>query len=264
MRNQMKKSLDSRAKRHDKIRNLLITNKLLNVDEFCEILNCSEATIRNDLRYLEELGYIKRTYGGAVATENTTYNTDVNLRTSVLNEEKQAITDYVVKNILTPGQIITLDTGSTNAILAQKIVEAQLELTIITNSLVSASILAKSEKVNLYLVGGFYNNHTSSFQDEITPVILESIRSDIYFLAPNGISARVGITITDPKEVLIKQMMIKHANRSIALADHTKVGKSGFKVICGFDDLSMLITDNKSDNNEITQLKESGLAVVTV
>ncbi|HEX2945257.1 MAG TPA: DeoR/GlpR family DNA-binding transcription regulator [Clostridia bacterium] len=260
----MSKSLDSRAARHNKIRNLLITNKLLNVDEFCEILHCSEATIRNDLRYLEEQGFIKRTYGGAVATENTTYNTDVILRTSVLNAEKQAIADYVVRNILTPGQIITLDSGSTNAILAQKIVESQLELTAITNSLISASILAKSQKVNLYVVGGYYNMLTYSFQDEITQKILETVRSDIFFLAPNGVSSQAGITITDPKEVNIKQMMIKHANRSIALADHSKVGKSGFKVICNLNDLNMLVTDDKSDVNEITRLKGASLPVVVV
>ncbi len=260
----MKKSKDSKTKRQEQIRNLLLTNKLLNVDEFCEILHCSEATIRNDLRYLEEHGYLKRTYGGAVATENTTYNTDVGLRTTVLSDEKQLIADYVVQNILTPGQIITMDTGSTNAVLAQKIVYAQLELTVITNSLISASILANSEKVNLYLIGGYYNKHTFSFQDELTPRILESIRSDIFFLAPNGISPTVGITITDPKEVTIKQMMMKHANRTIALADHSKVGKTGFKVISDFDDISMLITDYHSYQQDIIRLQEMGLSVVVL
>jgi DeoR/GlpR family transcriptional regulator of sugar metabolism len=258
----MKKTKDSRKKRHEQIRNLLISHNLLSVAEFCRILDCSEATIRNDLRYLEEQGFIQRTFGGAIATANTTYNTDVLLRTSVSTKEKEAIADYVIHHILVSGQIITLDAGSTNVILAQKIVESPLELTVITNSFAAASILSKSERINLYLVGGYYNPLTYAFLDEMAPKILESIRSDIFFLAPNGLSKEAGITISDPKEVFIKQTMIRHARQCIALADHSKIGKLGLKVICGFEALRMLVTDDKADVQEIARLEESGVRVV--
>ena len=47
-------------KRHQEIRMLLLSNELVTVKEFCEVLKCSEATLRNDLRYLEENGFLKR------------------------------------------------------------------------------------------------------------------------------------------------------------------------------------------------------------
>ena len=41
--------------RQDKIRDMLLTKELISVQEFCEQLNASQATIRNDLTYLEQL-----------------------------------------------------------------------------------------------------------------------------------------------------------------------------------------------------------------
>ena len=40
--------------RQDKMRDMLLTKELISVQEFCEQLNASQATIRNDLTYLEQ------------------------------------------------------------------------------------------------------------------------------------------------------------------------------------------------------------------
>ena len=60
--------------RRQKIKQLIISNKVVSLTEFCEILHVSESTIRNDLKYLDEAGVLTRTYGGAVLNENTRYN----------------------------------------------------------------------------------------------------------------------------------------------------------------------------------------------
>ena len=70
-------------RRHEEIRNLLLSNGSVTLQELCSKLNCSEATIRNDLTALEKQGVLKRMHGGAVANENTIRNTKINKR---LNE----------------------------------------------------------------------------------------------------------------------------------------------------------------------------------
>ena len=52
--------------RHEQIKNMLMKKEIVGIHEFCEKLKVSEATIRNDLTYLERAGILKRILGGAV------------------------------------------------------------------------------------------------------------------------------------------------------------------------------------------------------
>lgn len=250
--------------RQEKIRNLLLINDYLSIGDFCKMLECSEATIRNDLRYLEEKGLIKRTYGGAVATGNTGLNSTLTFRSTAFKEEKEAIADYVVNEILENGQTIILDTGTTNVELAQKIIEKSLELTVITNSFAAASVLTKSTNINLYLASGNYDHTTSSFHDDMTRKVLETLRADIYFMSLNGISVEAGCTVPGPEEAITKQIMIKSSKRCIPILDHTKLGKIGLKVICDLKEVDMLITDEKANEEEVSSIKKTGIEVIKV
>lgn len=248
--------------RQEKIRSMLIAKDFVTLSEFCEALNSSEATIRNDLRYLEGEGLIKRTHGGALATGNTAFNSNISMRSSAHKNEKEAIASFVTKNILTSGQTIVLDAGTTNIEIAQRILESSLELTVLTNSLAAASILSKSEKIKLYLAGGSYDSLTSSFTDESAQKFFETMRSDIFFLSVNGISAEVGFTISGDDNAAIKQSMMKSSKKCIVTADHSKLNKIGLKVVCGFEDIDTLITDNKANEDDISQLTNRGLNVI--
>ena len=46
------------------------TNGIVKVAEISGRLGCSEVTIRNDIRKLDQQGVLKKTYGGAVRKEN--------------------------------------------------------------------------------------------------------------------------------------------------------------------------------------------------
>lgn len=248
--------------RHDKIRSMLIAKNFLTLSEFCEILNSSEATIRNDLRHLEEKGLIQRTYGGAIATGNTAFNSNMSMRSAAFKAEKESIANYVVNNILYSGQTIVLDAGTTNVEIAKKIVESSLKLTVLTNSFAAASILSESENIKLYVAGGYYDNLNSSFCDEQAQKFFSTMYADIFFLSVNGISTDVGFTISGNQNVSIKHAMLKSSKKCIVVADHSKLDKIGLKVVCGFNDVDTLLTDNKADREYINQLTNEGLDII--
>ena len=52
--------------RQSRIRDLLCSKGTLTLQELVVLLNCSEATIRNDLSKLEKEGVLQRVFGGAV------------------------------------------------------------------------------------------------------------------------------------------------------------------------------------------------------
>ena len=57
-------------KRQNDLMSLLRDQKELTVKELCAALFSSPATIRRDLRVLEEKGLLKRSFGGAVLVED--------------------------------------------------------------------------------------------------------------------------------------------------------------------------------------------------
>ena len=154
--------------RHNAIRELLIINNFYSIEDFCNDLNVSEATIRNDFTYLEKNGKLRRVKGGGIATLGTMYDTVYARRSSLSTDEKEKIAKYVVDNVIKDGMLITLDSGSTCRMIAEQIVQMKRKCTVVTNSLSALSFLIKSNLVQVHLAGGKYNRENDSFHDDLT------------------------------------------------------------------------------------------------
>ena len=248
--------------RQEKIRSMLIAKDFVTLNEFCLILKSSEATIRNDLRYLEAKGLIKRTFGGALATGNTAFNSNLAMRSLAHKQEKDEIADYVVKHVLKSGMTIILDTGTTSSELAKKIIQSDLDLTVLTNSFGVAEIMTKSNKIKLYLAGGLYNPLIDAFNDESAQIFFGSVRADIFFLSVNGISEEFGFTVSGNYNTTMKKLMIKAANLICVTADNSKFNKVSLKVVCGYDDVDIVITDSGIDKDLLNRLLQRGVNIV--
>ncbi len=64
----MAKPSTSLLKRRLDIAEIVRKNGEIKVDDLAEMLAVSGVTIRNDLNYLEQQGYLKRSFGGAIYT----------------------------------------------------------------------------------------------------------------------------------------------------------------------------------------------------
>lgn len=247
--------------RHMKIRELLIKYEHLTVPELCGNLNCSEATMRNDLWDLEKQGFLKRVYGGAMSNGNTPFNAGLQIRESAFIEEKKAIARFVVKTMIVESQTIIMDTGTTSVELAKQIVELPYPLTILTNSLQVAYIISQNERHILHLAGGCYDHSVGSFHDNETLKFIETVCADVFFVCPSSISVEVGLAVPDPNEAAVKRLMIKKSGKVVALADHSKLEKRGFRVICPSSDVDCIVTDEGVKNEDLIKLKETGAKV---
>ncbi len=248
--------------RHMEIRSLLMSHGYLTVAQLCEKLSLSEATIRNELRALEEKGMLRRVYGGAMSTANTPYRGGLAMRRPAFHREKQAIARLAAERYLRPEQTVILDTGTTSGELAKVIAELPWHLTVLTNSLQVASIISQSDMHTLYLAGGRYDMAADSFHDMDTASYLSSIHADIFFLCPSGVSADTGYTVPDAGEAGIKKLMMRQAGCTVALADHSKLDRRGFRVVCGPEDVEELVTDWGASEQDLGKLRDGGARMI--
>ena len=85
--------------RRRSILNLLEKQNKVYVPELCEFFNVSPATIRTDLRVLDNEGVLKRTHGGAVNLSKAAYEPTSDFKLSQKNAEKKRIAEYAIELI---------------------------------------------------------------------------------------------------------------------------------------------------------------------
>lgn len=241
--------------RQSKIRDMLLKQDVVTLQEFCESLQASTATIRNDLTFLEKEGVLKRVIGGAISCEGTPRNTGYHTRINLYKEEKESIAKYVVKKYVKKGMRIALDAGSTNHYIALEIVRQEIPCTIITYSFNISSLCANINFIDLYCVGGKLDREHNAFHDEIANVSMKKLESDVYFLSPNGIDVKAKISSSALEESDMKRIMIENAKDIYIVADHSKFNKRAEYPLLEFSKVTAIISDVKLEKKEVDKYK---------
>ncbi|HWQ57444.1 MAG TPA: DeoR/GlpR family DNA-binding transcription regulator [Clostridia bacterium] len=245
--------------RHKKILQLLDQNEEVALPYLCKMLNCSETTVRNDLRALEQHGMLRRTFGGAIRLEeppNLWLN--INVREKAHASEKRDIARYAVDTIIKPNTTVVLDAGTTCAVLAQEIARRRIRMTIMTNSFHAAVALAPVLGIiELYVIGGMYNPVSGSMHDEFQLEAFRHLRADVFFMGADAVNEdRITITgLSGFAECASKRALTEMSTKTYVLADHSKFGRSGMKLVCNTDAVDGIITDSGVDDFFIKDMR---------
>lgn len=209
--------------------------------QLCEHFDVSSATIRNDLRELDEAGLITRTHGGAIRKTQTGFETGMDSRTSSITE-KHTIASLALSQI-SDGDTLILDAGSTMCELARVLGEKK-QLTVVTNDLNVASILEQHPSCDILLVGGLLRKGFHCTVASATSELLHSISVDKAFMGANSFSIAKGASTPDVIHADSKRQMIEVAAKVILLCDHTKLERDSFMSFATSDRIDVLITDS--------------------
>ena len=204
----------------------------------------SEDTIRRDLRTLAKAGRCRRVYGGAVAP----YAGPMAVRRQYQTEEKAALARAAV-TLLSPGQTVFIDAGSTTAAIATAIPET-MPLTVATNSMDVAAALAARPDVTLEVLGGQLDRETGAYVGPGTVDAVGRFSADVVFLGSCGLDAERGITAFDPADVAVKQAMVASSARVIVAATTDKLGTAAPYRVVGPEAITDLIV--RADAEERT------------
>jgi DeoR/GlpR family transcriptional regulator of sugar metabolism len=241
------------------MRKIVLQKHVVRVDELCEHLSVSPATVRRDLEELESLGEIQRVYGGAVNIGGRLDEPLFDDKTNIATREKQRIAQAALKYIQ-PNDTIFLDGGSTILELVHLIRERS-NLTVVTNSLRAAIELAAG-RPRLILVGGEVRRLSQTVVGPLTRLTLGDLHMDKAFLGTIGLSLKEGLTTTDPGEAYTKELVMEHAREVILLADRTKIGKVSFTCSGRLEKVRVLVTDGLVDRRFLSEFRKKGIEIV--
>ena len=126
--------------RRNKIIQLVNEQGTVLVQDLAGVFAASEATIRADLRFLEQKGVVTRFHGGAAKimsgnSETETQEVGFKERFQLASAPKNRIAQAAVK-MIHEGMTVILDSGSTTMLIAEGLMTAK-NITVITNAVIT-------------------------------------------------------------------------------------------------------------------------------
>jgi DeoR family fructose operon transcriptional repressor len=254
------------AERRAKIVDQLNHHQMVKVAELSDSLGVSEVSIRRDLQHLEKLGVLKRVHGGAVALSRTTFADTYSMRIN-LNREKKELIARVGAGMISAGDRIILDSGTTTWHIAQYIkseMSSIENITVITASLPAVRELEQNPGVNIILLGGVYLPETMISVGPQTIEQLKGLHVDKLFLGTDGLTFSQGLTTANVLEAEVDRAMVHAASDVIVVSDSSKIGVIGLATIMPITEINRLITDQDAPEGFVSDLRDYGVEVVLV
>lgn len=254
-----KESLFS-EERKQKILELINQKEKVTVAQLCQFFGMSSATIRNDLKELENTGLLKRTHGGAIANAKISFELDTEHKEQQFIEEKQKIAQTAL-SLIDDGDTVILDTGTTTLELA-KLLDTKRALTVLTNDLKIALCLEEYNDINILFIGGFIKKKFHCTVGLIGNSMLSNLVVDKAFMGTNGFTLSNGATTPDIHQGEMKKSMISIANKVIVLCDSSKIGTKLFYQFASAQEIDTLVTDSHIDTETKDRLELEGIEVI--
>lgn len=228
-------------KRQEIILAYIEKNGIVTLKELMEKIDVSEATIRRDLSFLENKGFLERIHGGAKSLKSIEEE-ELYKKEKINIEAKEKIGKYAA-DIVKDGESIFLDAGSTTFSMIRYL--KGKNITVVTNGVTHVAELAKY-KINTYIIEGVVKNTTCAVVGSNAIDCLKKFSFNRSFIGVNGIDVNNGFTTPDPEEGAIKKIVIEKSMKKYILADESKFNKISFFKFAELEDC-IVITDKVSD-----------------
>lgn len=248
--------------RKTKIVEYVTRHSRASVQELSHAFEVSEATVRRDLKELEEAKLLRRAHGGAISLQSVAFEPTFVDKEDKFHKEKQAIAKKAAE-FIEEGDTILLDSGTTTYQLAKEL-KAFTRLTVVTNSLIIAQELQENTGIEVILIGGSLRRETLAMVGPMAEQSLAMVRVDKAFVATNALDVKEGLTTPNLTEAATKRKMIQSAKTVILLTDHSKLGKVVFAKVAEIAEIDKCIMDDAAAGNVSDQLENLGVDVYLV
>ncbi len=225
-----------------------------------ELFQVSELTIRRDLEYLEGIGYLERTHGGAKYYPKMRSEPLFVEKDRVHREEKEHIA-VAAADMVEDGETIFINSGSTTLRIFRHLTKKK-NIQIITSN-AAAVVEARGLDLNLYLIGGQYRERSNSLVGSLARQSLQQLVANKCFIGVDGISEKYGLTTPSLDEAEIARQMIERTQGSkIVVADHSKFGRIADSITASLDEIDFIIVDQGFDESFRKDLEAFGVKIL--
>lgn len=250
----------SHLDRQDDILSILSKEKKVSVEKLSKLLYVSEATIRRDLTQMDNLGLLRRTYGGAIIAKNTAHESAFAMREAENIGAKKLICSIAIKEV-NDHDVLYMDSGSTMFSLIP-LLQRFKQVTVITHGIRTALMLSSLDNVEVYISGGKVANFSNTILGSTAIEFYNQINANITFLSCSGLNLNGDVTDNNIDHAAIKRKMITNSKRVILLADHSKFGKTFMTSSFKLSEVDVLITDKIPSQEYVEMISKSGCKLV--
>lgn len=235
----------SDIERREKIIQFVIKNGKAKVAELADIFQVSTETIRKDLNYLHSKNILHKGHG--IVLPASAYQENLFARKADKNQSEKTKIAMLAETLIPPEGVIYLDASSTVMQLAMLLNHHQ-NLTIVTNSLSSAQVLVSGNN-HIMVTGGELRHKSYAYIGQWTERAIKQVHFDMAFFGCDGFHKQ-GPAIRAYPELAVKECAIAQTNKSILLADSSKLAFDGLYSFATFSQIDVLITDRALSQEE--------------
>jgi DeoR family transcriptional regulator of aga operon len=250
--------------RRRKIAELVESQDRVRVEELVARFGVSAVTIRGDLDALAGTGVLVRSHGGALKRIRDAEDMPIDVKETLHHEEKVRIGRAAAQSIR-GGETVILDSGTTTAEVARQIrLRRPDSLTVITNALNVAMVLANLPSVRVIMIGGILRQMSYSLVGPSAEQTLKGLHADRLFLGVDGLDPEIGLMTPDPLEAQLNATMIEVSRNVVVVADSSKFERRSLSVIAKLDRVHKVITDSRVAPAVVAALRARNVEVEVV
>ncbi len=230
----------------------------LRVAEMADSFQVAEGTIRNDLNALEADGKLRRVRGGAVllSPDPTESTPPISAETGILHADiKQRIARWAAETV-DDGDTILLDASSTVRFMVPHL-KGFNRLTVVTNGLETARLIAQQTRHPVILVGGMVNRSGNATTSLIGLDILKNLHIRTAYVSCVGFDVHVGLTERLIEEAQLKEAMLTNIPRLMALVGSNKIGEVGTIPFAPPQRITHFFTDGNVASAFVDEMREA-------
>ncbi len=214
------------------------------VKRIAEKFFVSEMTVRRDLNFLKDSGYIERYNGGAVYLGNNAL-LPLMYRSELHKAEKERLAKYI-KKYLKDAITVFIDSSSTCSYVVPLLAEYK-GVKIVTNSVYSL-LKAGEYHIPCVLAGGEYNEQDMCLVGSAVCEFLKNINIDIGFFSSSGIMGDL-ITDGDEPQTAVRKAALTSTEVKIFMFSRDKQNKKQLYTLCRTADADKIIILNEDNGS---------------
>ena len=254
----------NRTERLTAVLDLLAETGRIEVGDVVRRLGVSPATIRRDLDALARQQLLTRTRGGAV-THSVAYDLPLRYKDRHHPDEKLAIA-RAASALIPRGAVVGLCGGTTTTAIADALLtRADIMapapdpgLTVVTNAINIAMLLATREKIKTVMTGGVAHSRSYELVGSYASSVVGALSLDLAFIGANGLDPETGPTCHDEQEAAVNALVASRARRAVLVVDASKIDRRTFATIGSADLFQTVVTDARVTSDQRRRLGDAG------
>lgn len=231
-----------KATRHQTILRALEDRGTLTVAEMMEMTGASKMTLWRDLEELAKSGALEKIHGGASSLRLAKLREKSNSEKKLFAHEQKAEVAEQASRLIQDNETIFLGPGTTIEHLANLLMNRKLR--VVTNSIEIFNLLAPSQSLDLFLVGGEYREITGAFIGRAANRVVSSLQFAKAFIGANAVFGNHCSTYNE-NEGDFNEIALSRSVEKYLLVTSEKFNIVDFYSFYDLNDLTAIITDSK-------------------